>query len=154
MLLICKRTQICLTPPRFPKSVLHLPCSSPISSPGLEEFKKSEWFPELPLCSDKTITVLTAAHPHESWPEQPGTALYCKKQSLINHPGKNNLLLCLSPACPSFSCCTEPQQNKLEEISDLNPSTSVAGRGGEGITVTLKLTVLISVLCRTPGSTI
>lgn len=79
MLLTCERTQICPTLPRFPKSVLHLPCFSPISSPGLEEWKKSGWFPDLPICSEKSITVLTAAHPHESWPEQTGTALHCKK---------------------------------------------------------------------------
>lgn len=40
--------------------------------------EKSEWFPDLPIFSDKTIPVLIAAHPCESWPEQPEASLHCK----------------------------------------------------------------------------
>lgn len=67
--------------------------------------KKSEWLPDLPVCSDKPITVLIATHPHESWSEQPGTSLHCQTQRLIKTSRKNNCLIYFCSSRPSFSHC-------------------------------------------------
>ena len=83
--------------------------------------KTSEWFPDLLICSDKTIAVLIATHPHESRSEQPETALHCKKQCLINHPEKITALFISPQPAPPWATVQNHCRTSCRKYQTLTP---------------------------------
>jgi len=103
----------------------------------------SSLFADFPICSDKAITALT----HESWSEQPETALHCKKQCLINHSEKITAsFLSLQPAPPLATAQSDHRTSCRKYQTLTSPPMQQAA-------AFLQLAVVITPLGKTPGST-